>query len=67
MEHHLRILGMAAEWKKEYGFADKLNQDGRQLILFGAGNMFRDYMISFGDKYPPKFIVDNSPIGLRTI
>ncbi len=61
--HHsmIRLLeGMAAEWEKEFGFADKLNQDGRQLILFGAGNMFRDYMISFGDKYPPKFIVDNN-------
>lgn len=61
--HHsmIRLLeGMAAEWEKEFGFADKLNQDGRQLILFGAGNMFRDYMIKFGDKYPPKFIVDNN-------
>ncbi|NLL38521.1 MAG: sugar phosphate isomerase/epimerase [Clostridiales bacterium] len=32
----------------------------RNIILFGAGNMFENYMSSYGDKYPPLFIVDNN-------
>lgn len=61
--HHsmVRLLeGIVSEWEKEFGFTDKLGQQGKHLILFGAGNMFRDYMISFGEKYPPEFIVDNN-------
>lgn len=30
------------------------------IILFGAGNMFENYMSSYGDKYPPLFTVDNN-------
>lgn len=30
------------------------------IILFGAGNMCRDYMKCYGDKYPPMFICDNN-------
>lgn len=61
--HHsmIRLLeGIVSEWEKEFRFIDKLGQHGKHLILFGAGNMFRDYMISFGEKYPPEFIVDNN-------
>lgn len=32
---------------------------GKQLILFGAGLMFEDYMKKYGDKYRPAFLVDN--------
>lgn len=32
---------------------------GRQIILFGAGLMFEDYMKKYGDKYRPSFLVDN--------
>jgi len=32
---------------------------GREIILFGAGLMFEDYMKKYGDKYHPAFIVDN--------
>ena len=61
--HHsmMRLLeSLIFEWEKEFRLKDKLNQKGKHLILFGAGNMFRDYMINFGEKYPPEFIVDNN-------
>ena len=35
------------------------NVKGRQIILFGAGMMFDDYMLKFGKKYRPEFLVDN--------
>ena len=60
--HHsmIRLMeGMTAEWQKEYRFKEAIADRDRKLVLFGGGNMFRDYMISFGDKYPPEFIVDN--------
>ena len=33
--------------------------EGKQIILFGAGLMFEDYMKKYGDKYRPAFLVDN--------
>ena len=32
---------------------------GKSIILFGSGLMFEDYMKQYGDKYRPKFLVDN--------
>lgn len=32
-----------------------------QRVLFGAGNMCRNYMEYYGEKYPPLFICDNNP------
>ncbi len=31
------------------------------IVLFGAGNMCRNYMHCYGDKYPPLFTCDNHP------
>lgn len=31
------------------------------LVLFGAGNMCRNYMKCYGEKYPPLFTCDNNP------
>ena len=31
----------------------------KQIILFGAGMMFEDYMNKYGDRYRPAFLVDN--------
>lgn len=31
----------------------------KEIILFGSGMMFEDYMQKYGGKYKPKFIVDN--------
>lgn len=30
-------------------------------VLFGAGNMCRNYMETYGEKYPPLFTCDNNP------
>lgn len=32
----------------------------RQVALFGAGNMCRNYMYAYGKKYPPLFTCDNN-------
>lgn len=32
---------------------------GKQIILFGAGMMFEDYMKKYGARYRPAFLVDN--------
>lgn len=31
-----------------------------KIVLFGAGNMCRNYMKNYGDKYPPLFTCDNN-------
>ncbi len=33
----------------------------KKLVLFGAGNMCRNYMKCYGEKYPPLFTCDNNP------
>lgn len=33
--------------------------EGKQLILWGAGLMFEDYMKKYGDKYRPEFLIDS--------
>lgn len=33
----------------------------KQFVLFGAGNMCRNYMKCYGQKYPPLFTCDNNP------
>jgi len=32
---------------------------GKQIILWGSGFMFEDYMRKYGDKYRPAYVVDN--------
>ncbi|MBQ5676433.1 MAG: sugar phosphate isomerase/epimerase, partial [Lachnospiraceae bacterium] len=32
-----------------------------KIVLFGAGNMCRNYMKCYGEKYPPLFTCDNNP------
>ncbi len=33
--------------------------EGKTIVIFGAGNMFEDYMRRYGDRFRPAFIVDN--------
>lgn len=41
-------------------FCDIFNDcRGKEIILFGAGMMFEDYMKKYGGKYCPSFLVDN--------
>jgi lipopolysaccharide cholinephosphotransferase len=35
------------------------DSDSKQIIVFGSGMMFEDYMKKFGNKYRPTFLVDN--------
>ncbi|MGN0345697.1 MAG: hypothetical protein ACI4DU_00255 [Lachnospiraceae bacterium] len=53
------LLAMTATWNREYEFEKRLQQPGKQLILFGAGRMMRRYQQMWGEKYPPSFVVDN--------
>ena len=47
-----------AVWQKRLtGTFDGLA--GKILVVFGAGNMFEDYMRRFGTRYRPAFLVDN--------
>lgn len=42
-------------------FVDVLEkQEGKKIILFGAGNMLDTYMDMFGEAFPPVFVVDNN-------
>lgn len=43
--------------KKLSGMFEDLR--GKQIILFGAGLMFEDYMSKWGGRYRPAFLVDN--------
>ena len=36
-----------------------IGAEEKTLVVFGAGNMFEDYMRRFGTQYRPAFIVDN--------
>lgn len=33
--------------------------DGKIIVVFGAGNMFEDYMRRYGERYRPAYIIDN--------
>lgn len=35
------------------------NIEGKVIAVFGAGNMFEDYMRKFGERYRPSYIIDN--------
>lgn len=56
----LRLIGAAGRFMAEQiEIENSLSQCG-QVVLFGAGNMFENYMSSYGDKYRPLFTVDNN-------
>lgn len=54
------LQAIGDEWIKQITLEDRLNQKNKTLILFGAGNMFHNYMKYWGGKYPPAFLVDNN-------
>lgn len=39
---------------------DELVKKHNKRVLFGAGNMCRNYMLMYGDEYPPLFTCDNN-------
>lgn len=49
------------EWERQLHIENALGQAGKTLVLFGAGQIFRNYMAVWGKEYPPAFCVDNNP------
>jgi sugar phosphate isomerase/epimerase len=43
----------------QIGIEKALRKD-EHIVLFGAGNMCRNYLLNYGDKYPPLFSCDNN-------
>ena len=57
----LRLLwSVGKAWFDEFTIEERLNQPEKQLILFGAGQMAKNYLDAWGDAFPPAFLVDNS-------
>lgn len=56
----LRLLAtIGKEWSMHLFYEEFLNQ-GKQIVLFGAGKMMLNYLISWGNRFPPAFVVDNN-------
>ncbi len=51
-------IGDYFQWQIEIENNLKKHQ---KFVLFGAGNMCRNYMKCYGEKYPPLFTCDNNP------
>lgn len=51
---------LADRFEKQFHFEEVLAQEGKQIVLFGAGAMATNYMKTWGEKYPPVFVVDNN-------
>lgn len=45
------------QWQIEI---ESLMKKHKSIVLFGAGNMCRNYMKNYGEKYPPLFTCDNN-------
>lgn len=41
---------------------ERLIKKYSSIVLFGAGNMCRNYMMCYGEKYPPLFTCDNNSV-----
>ncbi len=39
---------------------EKRLSESKKIVLFGAGNMCKNYINSYGEKYPPMFTCDNN-------
>ena len=56
----LRLAKATAEYFRWQVEIETLLKRHRTLVLFGAGNMCRNYMKCYGEKYPPLFTCDNN-------
>ncbi len=63
-QHMLQYLNeIGKQFAYVIGFEEVLKQQkeaGKEIIIFGAGKMLDVYMETFGEKYPPTFVVDNN-------
>lgn len=53
-----KSVGEYFKWQIEI---ENLLKKHKKIVLFGAGNMCRNYMKCYGEKYPPLFTCDNNP------
>ena len=56
----LRLAKSVADYFKWQIEIEKLLRKYPSRVLFGAGNMCRNYMKCYGEKYPPLFTCDNN-------
>lgn len=54
----MRAVADYLKWQIEM---EKCIKEYPERVLFGAGNMCRQYMACYGEQYPPLFICDNNP------
>ena len=57
----LPLAKSAAEYFKWQIELESLLKKYKSIVLFGAGNMCRNYMKCYGSQYPPLFTCDNNP------
>ena len=57
----MALAKSVAEYFKWQIEIENLLRKYKKIVLFGAGNMCRNYMKCYGEKYPPLFTCDNNP------
>lgn len=56
----MQLAKAVADYFKWQIELESLMKKHKSIVLFGAGNMCRNYMKCYGDKYPPLFTCDNN-------
>ncbi len=56
----MRLAKSVADYFRWQIGIENLLKKNRSIVLFGAGNMCRNYMKCYGEKYPPLFTCDNN-------
>lgn len=56
-----RLIRSVADYLKWQIGMERCIKEYQSRVLFGAGNMCRQYMACYGEQYPPLFICDNNP------
>lgn len=59
--HVYLLMRSVADYLKWQIGMEKCIKEYPARVLFGAGNMCRQYMMCYGEQYPPLFACDNNP------
>ena len=59
--HVYPLMRSVADYLKWQIGMEKCIKEYPTRVLFGAGNMCRQYMMCYGEQYPPLFACDNNP------
>ncbi len=60
--HAYLLMRSVADYLKWQIGMEKCIKEYSKKVLFGAGNMCRQYMAHYGEQYPPLFVSDNNPM-----